>query len=372
MKPMAIFFLLTTLVIASASKAHNGEDHSAPTPVSSNVTVTSDRPQRLPDGRVFIPKTSQYTLGLRTLMAVSASHAKTLVLNGHVQADPSAYGVVAATGNGRLSAPDKGFPALGSSVKKGQLLGWIEPVFDPIEHGRQTQQIADLNGRIAVLQDRTNRFKGLEDYVPKNEREQVAAELAAARQSRQELMGSLNKRQELRAPISGQLAQIHAPMGSVLTAGQLIFTLIDTSRLQIEALGFDLQLVRDIHAASARTARGDILALTPLGAGVQLKEQALPILFRVDSGAKALAVGEPLEVNVQVGGKIQGFALPLTALVNHPQGGSGVWLMMGPEFFQLHRVVTQPLDASHVVITQGVQAGDRVVVERAALISQIR
>lgn len=372
MKPFAKLLILATALISSALMAHNGEDHSAPTPMSSNVAITSDRPQRLPDGRVFIPKTSQYTLGLRTLMAVSGTHAKTLVLNGHVQADPSAYGVVAAGGNGRLSAPDQGFPALGSPIKKGQLLGWIEPMFDPIEQGRQTQQIADLDGRIAVLQDRTNRFKGLEDYVPKNEREQVAAELAAARQSRRELQGSLNKRLELRAPISGQLAQIHAPMGSVLTAGQLIFTLIDTSRLQIEALGFDLQLVRDIHAASARTARGDILELSPLGAGVQLKEQALPILFRVDGGAKALAVGEPLEVNVQVGGKVQGYALPIGALVNHPQGGSAVWLMMGPEFFQLHRVETQALDASHVVITKGVQTGDRVVVERAALISQIR
>jgi multidrug efflux pump subunit AcrA (membrane-fusion protein) len=49
-----------------------------------------------------------------------------------------------------------------------------------------------------------------------------------------------------------------------------------------------------------------------------------------------------------------------------------VWVKVAPERFAARPVRIAPLDGDRVVVTAGLTAGDRVVVEAAELINQVR
>jgi multidrug efflux pump subunit AcrA (membrane-fusion protein) len=114
------------------------------------------------------------------------------------------------------------------------------------------------------------------------------------------------------------------------------------------------------------------LELEFIGGGRQLREQALPLLFRITTPKAPLAVGQPLKVIARTAGSSQGIPLPLSALARNGAGETVVWIHSEAERFAPRKVRVQPLDAGRVAVTGGLAAGDRVVVEGAGLLAQVR
>ena len=108
------------------------------------------------------------------------------------------------------------------------------------------------------------------------------------------------------------------------------------------------------------------------GSGYQLREQALPLLFRVLPSATSLAVGQRLNVIVRTSNGIRGIALPRQALVKGNAGELTVWVHTDAERFVVRRIRIQPLDAQSVAVVDGLHESDRVVTEGASLLSQVR
>src|ERR1700730_5875713 len=92
-------------------------------------SMPSDRDlaKRLPDGSLFVPKPTQRLLAIRTDVATSARHRRTIELPGRIIPDPNASGYVQASAGGRVSAPTGGFPRLGTRVNKGDVRGYVTP-----------------------------------------------------------------------------------------------------------------------------------------------------------------------------------------------------------------------------------------------------
>ena len=105
---------------------------------------------------------------------------------------------------------------------------------------------------------------------------------------------------------------------------------------------------------------------------VQLREQALPLLFRIAKTTAPVAVGQPVKVIVRTAQGIKGAAVLRSALTKVGAGETAVWVHIDAERFVARRVRHQSLDANNVAIAEGLQAGDRVVVEGAGLLSQVR
>jgi hypothetical protein len=59
-------------------------------------------------------------------------------------------------------------------------------------------------------------------------------------------------------------------------------------------------------------------------------------------------------------------------VVRSPANEPIVWIKTGAERFMPQPVQVQPLDAGTVLVTQGLSADNRVLVEGAALVAQIR
>ncbi len=350
--------------------AHGGEDHSHEAAPAQVAVTDPGKPRRLADGGLFVPKAAQRQLGLRTLPAAMADLAATLAFNGRVIADPNAGGRVQATQGGRVEPGPRGLPTLGQKVVRGQVLAWLRPTTGNVERGNQRALLAELAAQIALTEARLNRYAQLEGAIPGKEIEAARIELAALKQRKAAIGAGLDSAEALTAPASGVVSAAHVVAGQVVEAREVLFEIVDPARLAVEALAYDPAQAAGITAASLDLPGGGT-ALTFVGAGRQLREQALPLLFRVRSGNAALAVGMPVKVIARTAATTRGAALPLAALGRDAGGETRVWVKLAPERFAPRRVETRPLDGERVVVTAGLAEGERVVVG-ASLLGQVR
>ena len=180
--------LLVGSTLALQVSAHGGEDHgdtpkppAAPAPVAvvnAQGQVTFSEPAlRLPDGSVFVPKSAQRQLSLRTRPAVKGEFPRTVELNGRIVADPNAGGRVQTFQSGRIEAGPNGLAVLGQRVSKGKILAWLQPAATALERGTQQSALAELAAQESVLERRLARLQQLEGSVPQKDIEQAEIEL---------------------------------------------------------------------------------------------------------------------------------------------------------------------------------------------------
>lgn len=367
MSPRVRWPLIALLAVAPALWAHEGHDHDAGV---KTPTPAGERAQRLGDGSVFLPKPAQRQLGIRTQRAVRGEHAGALTLEGQVIVDPAAGGVVQAPFAGQISPPAGGFARPGTAVRQGTVLAWIEPGADGLELAAGRAQLAELDTQIGLAQARHARLAQLEGSVPQKDIDSAQRELAGLQARRAALAQGVSGRTALRAPVAGRLLAVRAVAGQRVEARDTLFELAAPGRWLIEARAFDPAQVARLGDAEASVG-GQRIPLTWVGSFGRVQEGALPVWFRVHDSAGGLAAGQPARVFARSGQPRPGFALPAEAVTG---GGTAaqVWLHTAAERFVARPVTALPLDAGRVLVTAGLQGGERVVVRGAALVGQVK
>jgi len=166
-------------------------------------------------------------------------------------------------------------------------------------------------------------------------------------------------------------ASHHLLAGQVVDAKEVLFEIVDPARLAVEALAYDVGIAKTLVSASA-LADQTALDLKFVGGGQQLREQALPLLFRITNRNAAVAVGQPVKVFARTEQGVKGATAPRTALTQVGAGETAVWVHIEAERFVARRIRHQSLDAANVAILDGLHDGDRVVTVGAGLLSQVR
>lgn len=369
----ALLLALMLSLSLSTAQAHGDEDHSdkaAPTS-SAMPTGISHKSKRLADGGVSMPKAAQYQLGIRTIQVQQRDNPVTVELRGTVIADPAAGGRVQASQAGRIEAGPKGLPTLGQVVQKGQVLAYLQGASSSLDRGNQLATLADLDAQYAVAERKAQRYDKLEGAIPQKDIDSARLERDALKKRQAAIAASMNAPEALRAPASGTIAATHVALGQVVDAKDVLFEIVDTQRLMIEALAYEPAQAIGLKQASASLPQGE-LALQFVGGARQLRGQALPLLFRIRPSKAALAVGQAITVMAQTEQTIAGMVTPRSALQKQASGDTVVWVHDQAEHFAPRVVRHQALDASHVVITTGLRAGERVVTEGANLLAQVR
>ncbi|MDA7414901.1 efflux RND transporter periplasmic adaptor subunit [Xenophilus arseniciresistens] len=354
-------------MLAAPAFAGPGHDHGdAPAAASSNG------PQRLPDGSVFLPKPAQRQLGVRTVLAERGQHPRSIELDGRVVMDPQSGGRVQALVAGRVQAGPRGLPEPGQAVRKGEVLAWVQPAAPPLERASQAAQLAELRAAQQLAEKRVARLRALSDTIPRKDIEAAESEAASARERAQAIGAGLSGRDPLVAPVSGVLASSAVVAGQVVDARETLFEIVDPQRLRIEALAYDPALPADIAGASVAVG-GTRVPLRFIGAARSLREQALPLSFGAQADALAsLAVGQPLRVQVHSRSTVEAIAVPQSAVMKNAANQAIVWVKTQPEHFAPRPVTVAPLDGVRVAVTSGLQPGERVATQGAALINQVR
>lgn len=368
LKQISVLALLAASTLFNpAALAGEGHDH-GDAPAAAN----SNGPQRLPDGRVFLPKAAQRQIGVRTVVAEEKELPRAMELSGKVVMNPNAGGKVQPTMAGRIEPGPKGLPTLGAAVRKGDVLAYVVPSAGNIERSNQVAQAAELRAQRNLADKRLTRLQELADTVPRKEIEAAQSEVSSLNERLAAIGAGLSTRETLVAPVSGVIASANVVTGQVVDARELLFEVVDLSQLRIEALSFDASLQANVADAFVPVGTGGV-ALKFMGASRSMRDQALPLLFSAAGpGLDALAVGQPVKVVVQTRSRVKGVAVPTASLLKNPANQTIVWVKASPEVYEPRVVMFEPLDGSQVAVTSGLQSGDRVVTQGASLVNQIR
>mgnify|MGYP000863874341 CR=1 FL=1 len=371
---LVAWMLLVSLAYA-APGAHgpNGEHLDAP-----GTTVKASGLARLPDGSVNVPKLAQRRMAIRTVLAPESDAAATVEMPGRVVMDPNASGRVQAVYGGRIEPGPRGLPVAGQSVKRGEVLAYVRPGAEPYAVGTQQAQLAELRAQRQLAEQRVQRLEGLEGTVPRKEVEAARSEAKSLAERERSIGGSLVARETLTAPVSGVIARADLVVGQVVEPRDVLFEVVDPARMLVEATTADAAVAARVAGASLQGVPEVTLRL--LGVSRSLRDGVLPLTFAVTPAKPGaaqreslpLAIGQPVTVVAQSKERIKGVVLPAQAVVRNPSNEPIVWIKSGAERFIPQPVQYRPLDASTVVVTQGLSADNRVVVQGAPLIAQIR
>ena len=365
---LLVCFPLLVLAGGDGSDGHSHGEETTPLTV-----INPNTPQRQLDGSVFLPKTSQRFIQVRTQPAKLETLPRSLILNGQVVAGMDASSKVQALQAGRLDIANGSLPAIGDKVEKGQVLATLTLAKDAQEGTNQAAEAADLQEQLKLAELEQQRLQGLGELIPRREVDTAAATVRSL-QARLAVFrkGAKGVTETVRSPISGIVTASYAANGQAVQAGDLLLDIIDPSKLQVEAVTYDPALPANIAAANVTIGK-QTLALRYQGNSQQLRQQALPLRFSVEGETLAqLAAGSPVQVTVQTRETLQGVAVPAEALARNPSNQTVVWVKTTPEQYAPRVVQYQPLDGERVMITAGLPDGERVVVQATNLINQIR
>lgn len=365
----ACLLWLPPALAAPGAHGPNGEHLDAP-----GAAPTASGLARLPDGSVNVPKAAQRRMAIRTVLAQVSEVAATVDLPGRVIMDPNASGRVQAVHGGRVEAGPNGLPVTGQTVKRGEVLAYVRHHADPFALGAQQAQLADLQAQRQVAEQRLRRLEELEGTVPRKEIEAARAEATGLAGRVRSIGASLEARTTLTAPVGGVVARADLVAGQVVESRDLLFEVVDPARMLVEATTADAAVAAKVAGAALRDVPEVTLRL--LGVSRALRDGVLPLTFAV-SPAKAgtalpLAHNQPVTVVAHSKDRVKGLVLPAQAVARNQSNEYIVWIKSGAERFIPQPVQYRPLDAGTVVVTHGLGADNRVVVQGAPLIAQIR
>lgn len=366
-KVLAVIAVLA-VTFPPPAQSHEGHSHGD----EKGVQVARDVAQRLPDGSIFVPKAVQRILSVRTAIAVSGEHARTVELPGRVIPDANASGYVQSTLAGRLMPPPNGFPAIGSRVEKGQVLAYVAPPIQAIDVSDMKQKEGEILQQIAIVERRVARFEKLveSNAVPRTQLEDARTELQSLKERKAALDQVRREPETLLAPVSGVIAEANTVAGQLTQPNTVVFQIVDPARLWVEALSFDA--IPNVAQATARNHAGAAVKLAFRGSGAVLRNQSIPVHFAIDGPAEGIWAGQFLTVLVALPERQSGIALPRAAVVRAANGQFVVFEHVNAERFQPREVKVEALDAENVLVTAGIESGARIVVAGAELIEQVR
>ena len=374
----AIVVIAASALIISATASFNVLAHGADNHGEAAPAATGNAPKRQADGSVFLPKVSQRLLGIRTIEVVEATLPKAIELTGRVVLDANAGGKVQPTQAGRVEAGPRGLPALGQTVRKGEVLAVVRASSGAIERANQQTQSTELKSNLELAKKRLARLEQLEGTVPAKDIEAAKLDVSSLQQRAAAVGASVVALEALVAPVSGVIASANVVAGQVVDAREVLFEIVDPARLNVEASVFDAALLSNMAAASASPSAGVNIPLALVGAGRALREGAIPVLFKTAAAKNgsatnvALVVGQPVKVLVQTKEQVKGFAVPAGAVVKNASNQDMVWVHTEAELFVPRPARVVALDGATVSVVDGLKAGDRVVTQGAPLVNQVR
>ncbi|MGL4811287.1 MAG: efflux RND transporter periplasmic adaptor subunit [Beijerinckiaceae bacterium] len=357
------------MVLAAIQFAGDGraaEASATPAPVTSPRDVA----QRFADGTLFVPKSTQRILAIRTEFTEQKSYPGTVELPGRIIPDPNGAGYVQASVAGRLMPPTGGFPWLGTPVKAGDVLAHVHPAVGAADVTSQQQQARDLDQQIALVTRRLERLQIIQNVVARAQIEDAELELSGLKARRANLDRAPKHIENLVAPVSGVIAAVTATAGQIAETNSVIFQIVDPARFWVEALSYEAQALGD--AATGKFADGRTFALEYRGAGLADRNQAIPVQFSISGETKGLRAGQLLTVLAKTTDERAGIAVPRAAVLRGANGQSLVFEHTNAERFVPREVRTESLDGARVLIVSGVDAGKRIVTQGAELLNQIR
>ncbi len=182
------------------------------------------------------------------------------------------------------------------------------------ERGTLAQVTADVDGKLRIAEQKLARLTRISgDYIPQREVDDTKTEIESLRQQKRVLEPKNVERMELKAPVSGVISVANVRAGQVVNARDTLFEIVDPARLWVEAIGMDRHDDEGIADAYAIDGQGHRFKLAYIGRAPALRQQSLPLLFKLDEAHDSISIGATVKV----------FAQRKASRARHRAAGSG-------------------------------------------------
>ncbi len=177
----------------------------------------------------------------------------------------------------------------------------------------------------------------------------------------------------LRSPVNGVIAERTATNGANVSAGTVLFRVVDARQVQVAGQVREADLARaravktaelEVPGQDARTPAG---RLTSLGRVLDPATRTVPITFALDNGPLGLAVGQAVFLHLLLDEAAAHPVVPASALVDDA-GRPIVFVQREGEAFERRPVTLGARSGNLVQVTSGVTVGERVVTTGAYLV----
>lgn len=367
--------------------------------------------------------------GLTDEPAAAIDWAKRVPAYGRVVPNPRATTELRAALAGTLRvAPDGSWPTLGTAVKAGQVLGYLDIRVGPQERLDLLTKLNEAKARlqgaeelVRIQQDRLGRLESAGGGVPQSEvdatrtlltdaRTQLATAKAAVKEW-EAALDAINRQggrtdttwtQPLTSPAAGEIVELAGRPGMTLEPGGMVARVVDFRfaliRLELppEALAAgppaEVELLAAatvppaLEGATNRPApdapvRTLVARLAGTAPHVEVNSQYAAYWYEADTARQTTAANGPgpvtgvwrpglfvkAEVKVPGAGARAAVAVPGDALVYH-QGRALVYVRLSPGRYERREVQVLGRDGDRWVLAAGVSAGERVVSKRAQVL----
>jgi len=341
---------------------HHGPELDAAEPIPSSAI---SRPRWLPDGGLWVSKQLQHILSIRTAIADGREGTRVQTIAGEIVVPADATTQLSAPQPGTLEPGPAGWPLIGDRVQAGEVLAWLRPLLANREAARRRARVADLDQKIAIAQLNVDRI-GLQNQANQGQVvagniyfEQASAELKALQEQRRLIAGGLSERLPVTAPAAGELASISRVPGEAVSAGQLLFQVLDDGRMRVAAVVFDPRLSDQLESAELLAADGSTTALRYRALETVVDAPGWRMFFDTDAvhGPSSFALGQAVSVRMRLRTGRPDYA---SACVDGGTNGvSVVWIHVAPEEFVPTKATdcggTVPLSEHQRVVTAGAE-----------------
>ena len=378
---LTIVTLMSLYIVALASPGAHGPngEHLDQAPTQSNSTIG-----RQADGSILMPMKHQAMLGIETQFAVQSEESKHIQLEGLVKPHPDGFAVIQPSSDGRLEAPEQGMPLTGSTVKAGDILGYIRYQYTAFDRATQRSELVKVRNQIEQAKRDVERLERLGDLASQQELEQLATQLTILKQQATVLRQGLEKSEALIAPITGVLRNNGISRGQWVEAGKTVFTIMSNEQFMVEASIPHPELLPKL--TDAKMIQAPSFELTFVGfntAQVNGLTQANFVLQQSASADKKVYSGQfqstlpvvmnqPVTLRAVIDETITGIVLPDSAIVLSRNNLPQVWIKLSAERFLPQIIEYQVLEPGLVIVTNGLGEDNRVVVSGTSLLNQVR
>lgn len=339
-----------------------------------------------PDGSIHLTAEQIRTNNIETVMAAEEDVAPSITAVGRVKPRAGGESQVFAPFAGRIVAESASIPRLGGSVQKNDLLAEVEQLFPASERLQvkttslqletdisQARQELDLHqkeldrarqlyegGAIPQKQLQTAEFNLKQAQVKLDGAERAKAEYDATISQ-----PSPQRRTEIRAPISGTVVAIDLVNGQQVDPSKSLMTIVDVRTVWVQLAVHERDLLKARRATSAEVVapsnpnRIYRAQLVNVGAVVDPQNRTVPVTFSVSNDG-GLKLETYVEGRIPMGAP-QKAILILASAVLSEEGVSSVFVETEPGIFRRRIVMPGQRRGEKMVISGGLQAGERVV-----------
>lgn len=363
--------LLAAAAVATPSmSAHGSPDHeSAPEATPADTS-----------GSLYLPMERQFLVGMRTARLAEAAFVERVPALGRFVARAGGSATLRAPTSGELLPPQGGFPAPGSVVRAGQVLGTIRVAIGSADRAalaeaRQSAAtaVAEAKKGLVLAERDVAGVTGLVGTISARESVERQQSLRVAQTALAEAERTLSAVGDggtvpVRAPVEGRLGSALVRPGDQVEAGDELFRVVDAAGLWMEAriperLAAGIN-VGDTARVIATAFPDQGLDATVLDAGQEAATATgtFTLTLAVDTAGIDLHPGMSATAWVGREPPRDALVVPDTATVDSA-GLALSFVKVGPERFELRELSLGGQSGEIWEVRSGLEPGERVVTD---------